>query len=196
MTIYNVISILNYNYISASILGLCFYEPLPNQTSGVPTSWALVVIPLSLAPEILFESQIWIEYQIFKSSTYIIYDWINLWLLHFIIFHQYLIFRIFMGILVNEPTTSNGSGNQLIAWANTRYLLQTQVPGLEFGTWHNPACAAFRTYQSIDSCICLGYPVRWYVANVSIISDAPCLFYTNCFVFCLHFVAFLCIFWN
>jgi hypothetical protein len=36
----------------------------------------------------------------------------------------------------------------------------------------------------------------WYVANVSIIFDAPCLFYTNCFLFCLHFVAFLCIFWN
>jgi hypothetical protein len=36
----------------------------------------------------------------------------------------------------------------------------------------------------------------WYVANVSIIFDAPCLFYTNCFMFCLHFVAFLCIFWN
>jgi hypothetical protein len=28
----------------------------------------------------------------------------------------------------------------------------------------------------------------WYVSNVSIIFDAPCLF--------LHFVAFLCIFWN
>jgi hypothetical protein len=36
----------------------------------------------------------------------------------------------------------------------------------------------------------------WYVANVSIIFDAPCLFYTNCFVFCLHFVTFLCIFWT
>jgi hypothetical protein len=24
----------------------------------------------------------------------------------------------------------------------------------------------------------------WYVSNVSIIFDAPCLFYTNCFVFC------------
>jgi hypothetical protein len=36
----------------------------------------------------------------------------------------------------------------------------------------------------------------WYVANVSIIFDASCLFYTNYFVFCLHFVAFLCIFWN
>jgi hypothetical protein len=30
----------------------------------------------------------------------------------------------------------------------------------------------------------------WYVANVSIIFDAPCLFYTNCFMFCLYFVAF------
>jgi hypothetical protein len=35
-----------------------------------------------------------------------------------------------------------------------------------------------------------------YVSNVSIIFDAPCLFYTNCFVFCLHFVTFLFIFWN
>jgi hypothetical protein len=36
----------------------------------------------------------------------------------------------------------------------------------------------------------------WYVANVSIIFYALCLFYTNCFMFCLQFVAFLCIFWN
>jgi hypothetical protein len=36
----------------------------------------------------------------------------------------------------------------------------------------------------------------WYVSNVSIIFDAPCLFYTICFIFCLHFVAFLCDFRN
>jgi hypothetical protein len=36
----------------------------------------------------------------------------------------------------------------------------------------------------------------WYVANVSIIFDAPCLFYINFSVFCLYFVAHLCIFWN
>jgi hypothetical protein len=36
----------------------------------------------------------------------------------------------------------------------------------------------------------------WYVSNVYIIFDAPCLFYTICFMFCLHFVAFLCIFRN
>jgi hypothetical protein len=36
----------------------------------------------------------------------------------------------------------------------------------------------------------------WYVANISIIFDAPCLFYTNCFMFCLHFVSFLCTFWS
>jgi hypothetical protein len=36
----------------------------------------------------------------------------------------------------------------------------------------------------------------WYVSNVSIIFDAPCLFYTICFMFCLHFVAFLCDFRN
>jgi hypothetical protein len=36
----------------------------------------------------------------------------------------------------------------------------------------------------------------WCVANVSIIFDAPCLFYTNCFMFCLHFLEFLCIFQN
>jgi hypothetical protein len=34
----------------------------------------------------------------------------------------------------------------------------------------------------------------WYVSDVSIIFYAPCLFYTNCFVFCLHFVLFLCFF--
>jgi hypothetical protein len=31
----------------------------------------------------------------------------------------------------------------------------------------------------------------WYVSNVSIIFDVPCLFYTVCFMFCLHFMAFL-----
>jgi hypothetical protein len=31
----------------------------------------------------------------------------------------------------------------------------------------------------------------WYVSKVSIIFDTPCLFYTICFMFCLHFVAFL-----
>jgi hypothetical protein len=36
----------------------------------------------------------------------------------------------------------------------------------------------------------------WYISNVSIIFDAPCLFHTICFMFCLHFVAFLCDFWN
>jgi hypothetical protein len=30
-----------------------------------------------------------------------------------------------------------------------------------------------------------------YVANVSIIFDVPCLFYTNYYIFCLHFVALL-----
>jgi hypothetical protein len=34
----------------------------------------------------------------------------------------------------------------------------------------------------------------WHASNVSIIFYAPCLFYTNCLVFCLHFVAFLCVF--
>jgi hypothetical protein len=36
----------------------------------------------------------------------------------------------------------------------------------------------------------------WYVSNISIIFNAPFLFYTNCLVFCLHFMAFLCVFWN
>jgi hypothetical protein len=40
-------------------------ELLPEQTLGVPTPWALVVIPLSVAPEILSESQIWVQSQIF-----------------------------------------------------------------------------------------------------------------------------------
>jgi hypothetical protein len=31
----------------------------------------------------------------------------------------------------------------------------------------------------------------WYIANVSIIFDTPCLFYTNSYMFCLHFVVLL-----
>jgi hypothetical protein len=40
--------------------------------------------------------------------------------------------------------------------------------------------------------------VGWYVANTSIIFDAPCLFYTNCFMFLIlhdifmHFLELTC----
>jgi hypothetical protein len=36
----------------------------------------------------------------------------------------------------------------------------------------------------------------WYVSNLSIIFDAPCLFTHHLLCVLLHFVAFLCIFWN
>jgi hypothetical protein len=36
----------------------------------------------------------------------------------------------------------------------------------------------------------------WYISNVSIIFDAPCLFMHRLLCVLLHFVAFLCIFWN
>jgi hypothetical protein len=36
----------------------------------------------------------------------------------------------------------------------------------------------------------------WYVSDVSIIFDAPCLFTHHLLCILLHFVAFLCIFWN
>jgi hypothetical protein len=36
----------------------------------------------------------------------------------------------------------------------------------------------------------------WYVSNVSVIFDAPCLFIHHLLCVLLHFVAFLCIFWN
>jgi hypothetical protein len=36
----------------------------------------------------------------------------------------------------------------------------------------------------------------WYVSNVSIIFDALCLFMHHLLCVLLHFVAFLCIFWN
>jgi hypothetical protein len=40
-------------------------------------------------------------------------------------------------------------------------------------------------------------PIRhWYVSNVSIIFYAPCLFTHHLLCVLLHFVAFLCIFWN
>jgi hypothetical protein len=38
--------------------------------------------------------------------------------------------------------------------------------------------------------------VRWYVSNVSIIFDAPCLFLHHLLSVLLHFVVFLCIFRN
>jgi hypothetical protein len=37
---------------------------------------------------------------------------------------------------------------------------------------------------------------RWYVSNVSIIFNAPCLFLHHLPTVSLHFVALLCIFWN
>jgi hypothetical protein len=37
---------------------------------------------------------------------------------------------------------------------------------------------------------------EWYVANVSIIFDAPCLFYTNCYIFCPHFMTLLWFIWT
>jgi hypothetical protein len=36
----------------------------------------------------------------------------------------------------------------------------------------------------------------WYVSNISIIFDAPCLFIHHLLCVLLHFVVFLCIFWN
>jgi hypothetical protein len=39
-------------------------------------------------------------------------------------------------------------------------------------------------------------PGSWYLANVSIIFDAPCLFYTNCYMFYLHFMALLWFIWT
>jgi hypothetical protein len=36
----------------------------------------------------------------------------------------------------------------------------------------------------------------WYVLNISIIFYAPCLFIHHLLFVLLHFVAFLCIFWN
>jgi hypothetical protein len=50
--------------------------------------------------------------------------------------------------------------NQLISWAKTHNLHQTWVPGLEFWTWRNLACAAFRTYRSMNFSIFLGYLAR------------------------------------
>jgi hypothetical protein len=38
--------------------------------------------------------------------------------------------------------------------------------------------------------------VGWYVSNVFIIFDAPCLFLYHLLYVLLHFMAFFCIFWN
>ena len=37
---------------------------------------------------------------------------------------------------------------------------------------------------------------HWYVSNVSIIFDVPCCYYVDCHMFWLHFILFLCIFWD
>jgi hypothetical protein len=95
MTDYNTTSLFDYDYTSTSILGLLFYGPLPEQTLGVLIQRALVVIPLSVAPEILSESQILVKSQIFglcdlrldQSLTSSLVDFINI---------SY--FLIFMGI--------------------------------------------------------------------------------------------------
>ena len=36
----------------------------------------------------------------------------------------------------------------------------------------------------------------WYVSNVSIISDIPCLFYINCYMFYIHFISYYDIYWT
>jgi hypothetical protein len=52
------------------------------------------------------------------------------------------------------------------------------------GPW--PGCAT-HTHLGLEP---------WYVSNVSIIFDAPCLFIHHLLCVLLHFMAFLCIFWN
>ena len=37
---------------------------------------------------------------------------------------------------------------------------------------------------------------HWYVSNVSIISDVPCSYYTKCYMFYLHFIAFIAFSWT
>ena len=42
----------------------------------------------------------------------------------------------------------------------------------------------------------LEFETHWYVSNVSIIFDVPCCYYVDCHMFWLHFILFLCIFWD
>jgi hypothetical protein len=91
----------------------------------------------------------------------IIFNWLNLWLLlwrHYNLSISHAFY--FHGDFGKWAWCIWWIRNQLIAWANTHNLHQTRVPRLEFGTWRNPACAAFRTYQSMDSYIFLGYPAH------------------------------------
>jgi hypothetical protein len=57
------------------------------------------------------------------------------------------------------------------------------------GAW--PAVMRVNTTNVQDEGLRIGGRGRWYVTNVSIIFDAPCLFYTNCYMFYLHFVTLL-----
>jgi hypothetical protein len=49
IAVYTVISMFDYNYTLASVLGLYFYGLLPEPTSGLLIQQALVVIPLSVS---------------------------------------------------------------------------------------------------------------------------------------------------
>jgi hypothetical protein len=76
--------------------------------------------------------------------------------------------------------------------ASTLHLCNQRWSSLRLGLLISPV-----NYCLLDVCldwVCQG--TDWYVSNVSIIFDAPCLFLHHLLWVLLHFVAFLCIFRN
>jgi hypothetical protein len=76
-------------------------------------------------------------------------------------------------------------GRAGLGWKNAKTRLSN----------HRMALRSWRRQRVVLGGACqtrrwVGSGWQWYVSNVSIIFDAPCLFYSNCFVFCLHFMAF------
>jgi hypothetical protein len=58
-----------------------------------------------------------------------------------------LYYLFLRGILVNKSGTSDGSGDQLTAWVETCYLLQTQAPDLNPVPGVTQSFAVFRAYK-------------------------------------------------
>ena len=80
-------------------------------------------------------------------------------------------------------------------------MIEYLDPSSQCFTMHDQDCVGSMSPQKL---FCYHLPTRgragvklgdaWYVSNVSIIFYAPCLFYTNLYMFCSCFVALLYIF--
>ena len=107
-------------------------------------------IPVSVAPEILFDSSSRVKsptrnysYYLFESMTQVI---------------KFLLF--FMGILVTRLVHPNGSGNQLIAWAKSLRPTSNSSPRTRIWDLAQFRACRCRTYRHWIPVMFIGYPTR------------------------------------